>query len=570
MQEKRWLLKKIPDERKVKKLAAELNSEMALAALLVQRGIETFDQAKTFFRPQLEDLHNPFLMKNMSRAVDRVQSAMELGEHIMIYGDYDVDGTTSVSVVYGFLRDKNYQNLSYYIPDRYAEGYGISFRGIDVAEERNVSLVIALDCGIKAVDKVSYANEKGIDFIICDHHTPGEILPEAHAILNPKQKDCEYPYKELSGCGIGFKLIQALCAHMSYDSRDAFKYLDLTAISIASDIVPITGENRILCYYGLKKINSNPSPGIAALRKIADYDSAKELNVRDLVFGIGPRINAAGRMDKAISAVELLLELKAEDAIKMAGGIDVHNKMRRDRDSDITVEAVGMIQGSEKLQKAKTTVLFKDDWHKGVIGIVASRCIEHYHRPTIILTESNGKATGSARSVPDYNIYDAILQCEDLLDSFGGHQFAAGLTLKKENINPFIERFESVVSSSITEDMLMPRIDVDLELQLSEISWSLIKKMEQMAPFGPQNMRPVFVSHGVRLYDAPRVLKERHLKFLVYQDKSRPIECIGFDLAEFEDKITSAENFSVCYSISINEFRGNRSIQLTIRDIKTG
>ncbi len=568
MLEKRWILKDVPDIRKVEKLASELNSDRILASILIQRGIDGFDEAKEFFRPKLEDLHDPFLMKGMARAVERIQSAMEIGEKIMIYGDYDVDGTTSVSLVYGFLKDKNYPNLEYYIPDRYAEGYGISFAGIDKAEELDVSLVIALDCGIKAVDKVKYANEKGIDFIICDHHTPGKIIPEAHAILNPKQNDCKYPYKELSGCGIGFKLIQAICASMSFDARDAFQFIDLAAISIASDIVPITGENRVLCYYGLQKINRAPSAGIRALMNIAEYKTQKDMNVRDLVFGIGPRINAAGRMDKAISAVELLLENNSEKAAEMASFINSQNTNRREFDSNITVEAVEMIKSSEDLQKAKTTVLFKEDWHKGVIGIVASRCIEHYHRPTIILTESNGKATGSARSVPDYNIYNAILECEDLLESFGGHQFAAGLTLKKENVDIFRQRFEKAVSSNITDELLTPKIDVDLEIELSEIDFSLINKLEQMSPFGPQNMQPVFISRGVRLSSGLRILKEKHLKFQVVQGKSFPYQCIGFNFVDYKDLIDSSDDFSICYSISINEFRGEKSIQLQIRDIK--
>ncbi|MEQ8360800.1 MAG: single-stranded-DNA-specific exonuclease RecJ [Cytophagales bacterium] len=568
MLEKRWILKEVPELSKVQKLASDLNADRILASLLIQRGIDSFEEAKEFFRPKLEDLHNPFLMKGMSRAVDRIQAAMELGENIMIYGDYDVDGTTSVSLVYGFLKEKNYPNLHHYIPDRYAEGYGISYSGIDKAEELEVSLIIALDCGIKAVEKVDYANQKGIDFIICDHHTPGKILPNAHAILNPKQSNCPYPYKELSGCGIGFKLVQALCDAMSYDARDAFQFIDLVAVSIASDIVPITGENRVLCYFGLQKINKNPSPGIKALINIAEYQSQKEMNVRDLVFGIGPRINAAGRMDKAITAVELLLEKDSEKAAEMAALINSQNTNRRDFDSSITVEAVDMIKSSESLKNAKTTVLFKEDWHKGVIGIVASRCIEHYHRPTIIFTESNGKATGSARSVPDYNIYDAILQCEDLLDSFGGHQFAAGLTLKKENLSVFSKRFEQVVSSNISDELLVPRIDVDLEIDLSEIDFALIKKLDQMSPFGPQNMQPIFISKGVRLFSNLRILKEKHLKFQVIQGKSFPYQCIGFNFVDYKDLIDSSESFSICYSISINEFRGERSIQLQIRDIK--
>jgi single-stranded-DNA-specific exonuclease len=568
MQIKRWILKNKPEGLVVERLASELNSEKILSSILIQRGIQTFESAKEFFRPKLEDLHDPFLMKGMRKAIDRIQSAMEESENIMIYGDYDVDGTTSVSLVYGYLKDLNYPNLCYYIPDRYAEGYGISFTGIDVAESKDVSLIIALDCGIKAIDKVDYATEKGIDFIICDHHTPGEKIPKAVAILNPKQKDCSYPYKELSGCGIGFKLIQAFGLHMNYDSRDAFSYMDLAAISIASDIVPITGENRIICFYGLAKINQRPSPGIKALIDIAKYQDKKELNVRDLVFGLGPRINAAGRMDKAISAVELLLEKDYSKAKHFAELIDEHNKSRRDFDSSITDQAVEMIRTSANSENAKSTVLFKDDWHKGVIGIVASRCIEHYHRPTIILTESNGKATGSARSVPGFNIYDAILECEDLLDSFGGHKFAAGLTMKKDKVKEFSDRFEKTVSDTIASDMLIPAIDIDLEIELHEISKSLLKKINQMSPFGPENMSPVFMTSDVTLSGPYKVLKEEHLKFEVRKGKSAPITCIGFNMPELESVIRDNSSFSICYSISINEFRGKESIQLQLRDIR--
>lgn len=565
---KRWILKPKPKTTSIERLSKEMSVEWILAALLIQRDIHTLESAKEFFKPRLENLHNPFLMKGMKKAVERICTAMESGEKIMIYGDYDVDGTTSVSLLYGFLQEKGYPYLSYYIPDRYSEGYGISFAGIDEAEKRDVSLVIALDCGIKAIDKIDYANEKGIDFIICDHHTPGEKLPLAHAILNPKQKDCEYPYKELSGCGVGFKLIQGICLYMSYDPRDAFAFLDLVAVSIASDIVPINGENRILCHFGLSKINQRPSSGLDALIQIADYQNKAELNVRDLVFGLGPRINAAGRMDKAISAVELLLEKSPEKALEMASYIDEFNKNRRNFDSDITREAVEMIEKEGPESKAKSTVLFKEDWHKGVIGIVASRCIEHYHRPTIILTQSNGKATGSARSVPGYNIYDAILKCEDLLDSFGGHQFAAGLTMEKNKVEEFKSRFESIVSESIHPEQLIPQIDIDLEIELNEINAELLRKINFMAPFGPENMSPVFCTRNVKLHTPLRILKERHLKIQVKKANSNVFDCIGFNMAEYEDLLLANQSFDICYSITINEFRGVRSIQLNLRDIK--
>lgn len=569
MLEKRWVYKKKAPDALVRRLSSQLNVKWILPALLIQRDIEDFDSAKKFFNPQLDDLHEPFLMKDMRKAVDRILEALELGEGIMVYGDYDVDGTTSVALMYGFLRMLGYPELKYYIPDRYKEGYGISFKGIDYAEENDISLIIALDCGIKAVDKIDYANEKNIDFIICDHHTPGEEVPKAKAILNPKQIDCEYPYKELSGCGIGFKLIQALCEAMERDPRDAFAFLDLLAISIASDIVSMTGENRLMCYHGLKKINEQPSPGIAALMHIASLDNNKILNVRDLVFGLGPRINAAGRIEKATNALELLIEKDFNQALNKAGAVDTQNTQRREFDTNITHEAIEMIRSSEKMVNSKTTVLFKEDWHKGVIGIVASRCIEHYHRPTIIFTESNGMATGSARSVPEYNIYEAILTCEDMLESFGGHKFAAGLTIRKERLEDFREKFEETVSNTILPEQLIPKIDVDLEIELSEITEKLIENIERMSPFGPDNMRPVFVSKNVRLYQSPNILKEKHLKMKLVDEKSEPIEAIGFGMAEFERFLEPNKTFSICYSLSINEFRGIRSIQLLLKDIKT-
>jgi single-stranded-DNA-specific exonuclease len=563
--EKRWDYKAVPDAEDVAALSKVINVNEIISSMLIQRGIHDFDSAKAFFRPALETLHDPFLMKDMSQAVSRIEHAISNNQKILIYGDYDVDGTTSVSLVYGFLKSR-YSNVDFYIPDRYSEGYGVSTTGIEFAKDNNFSLIISLDCGIKSVDKVSMANSYGIDFIICDHHRPGDELPRAIAVLDPKREDCEYPYKELSGCGVGFKLLQAFCIKKNIPLDELYSYLDLVAISIASDIVPITGENRILTYYGLKLINKNPRPGVKALIELAGFKKA--LDVTNIVFGLGPRINAAGRISHANSAVNLLISETMDEAQEHAKGINAKNSTRKDFDQIITQEALQMIEENSSGKNFKSTVLFKEDWHKGVIGIVASRCIEKYYRPTIILTVSNNYATGSARSVYGFDVYEAISKCSDLLEHFGGHMYAAGLTMKVENVPAFRERFELAVASDIKEEQLLPRIEVDLKISLDQINEKLLSLIEQMGPFGPQNMQPVFVSEFVVDDGRSRVLKEQHLKLSIRQEGSGSIDAIGFGMSHFYENISKGKPFHICYNISENDFNGSKSLQLMIRDIK--
>jgi single-stranded-DNA-specific exonuclease len=563
--EKRWDFKAVPDAEKVAALSKIINVSETIASMLIQRGVYDFDSAKAFFRPSLETLNDPFLMKDMDKAVSRIELAINKKQKILIYGDYDVDGTTSVSLLYGFLKSR-YSNIDFYIPDRYSEGYGVSAKGIEFANENNFSLIISLDCGIKSVDKVELANSYGIDFIICDHHRPGDELPKAIAVLDPKREDCKYPYKELSGCGVGFKLLQAFCLKTNIPVDELYIYIDLVAISIASDIVPITGENRILTYFGLKLINKNPRPGVKALIEVAGFKKA--LDVTNIVFGLGPRINAAGRIAHASSAVNLLICETALEAEEHAKGINEKNSTRKDFDHIITQEALLMIEENLAAKNFKSTVLFKNDWHKGVIGIVASRCIEKYYRPTIILTESNNYATGSARSVYGFDVYEAISKCSDLLEHFGGHMYAAGLTMKVENVPAFRERFELAVSSAIKEEQLMPRIEVDMKINLDQISEKFLNLIDQMGPFGPENMQPVFVSEFVMDDGRSRVLKEQHLKLSIKQEDSRSIDAIGFGMGHFYENISKGKPFHLCYNISANDFNGVKSLQLSIRDIK--
>jgi len=538
-----------------------------LCKLLVQRGVKTFDDAKTFFRPQLTDLHNPFLMKDMDKAVNRLEKAMVASEKILVYGDYDVDGTTSVALVYSFLYEF-YTNIEYYIPNRYNEGYGVSFAGINHAAEIGVSLIIALDCGIKAVDKVEYAKKQGIDFIICDHHTPGSKLPEAVAVLDPKREDCEYPFNELSGCGVGFKFLQAFSERNNIPFEKLTKHLDLVAVSIASDIVPIIGENRILAYFGLKQLNSQPRMGLQSLIKVAGIEG-KELDITDVVFKIGPRINAAGRIESGSNAVQLLISTEEQEAKRFGDVINEFNTTRKNYDHNITQEALEIIQNDKDQLKKRTTVLFQPHWHKGVIGIVASRLIETYYRPTIILTESHGKATGSARSVNGFNLYNAIDACSDLLDSFGGHKYAAGLTLKIENIPEFKRRFEQIVAETIHDDMLLPQIDVDTKLDFEEINTRFYRILKQFAPFGPENMSPVFVSEGVvdcgsRLVGSTG----EHLRVECKQ-KNMQFTGIAFSMANKLELLRNNPKIDICYAITENEFKGKTSLQLMVKDIKT-
>ena len=564
-QTKRWITKDLPLQEKAKVLSEALTVNPYIAVMLVQRGIETFEEAKGFFRPSLSELHDPFLMRDMDKAVARIMQAIAKNERILIYGDYDVDGTTSVSVFYGFLKNY-YTNIEYYIPDRYKEGYGVSKAGIEHARDTNAKLIVSLDCGIRSVEMVALAQSFGIDFIICDHHNPGEDLPNAIAILDPKQKNCPYPYKELSGCGVGFKFLQGLCERAGYSSELLFEQIDLLAISICSDIVPITGENRVFTYFGIQKLNDTPRPGIQAIVDVSGLKKAIDVNT--IVFTIGPRINAAGRIDHAFAAVELLLASNKIDATNFAENVNDHNLIRREFDETITGEALVMIQGNVNAKTACSTVLYKEDWHKGVIGIVASRCIEHYHRPTIILTYSNGKVSGSARSVPDYDLYEAIDKCSDLLIQFGGHKYAAGLTMEAKNIDAFRIKFEEVVSASIRKEQLIPMISIDLELPLNQITAKFFNIVRQMGPFGPQNMQPIFVSRNVVDDGTSRILKDKHLKLNIRQQDSVTYPAIGWQMHSFYDRIKNKEPFDICYSIEENEFNGKKTIQLLIRDIQ--
>jgi single-stranded-DNA-specific exonuclease len=563
--QKRWQIKEQPDEAKVTLLQEALQVNETIAYLLSQRGIQTYDEAHTFFRPSLDTLHDPFLMKDMDKAVNRLIEAITEEQRIMVYGDYDVDGTTSVATFYGFLNNF-YENIEFYIPDRYGEGYGVSQKGIEHAAENKVALIVTLDCGIKANERVKEANDFGIDMIICDHHNPGEELPPAYAVLDPKRDDCDYPYKELSGCGVGFKLLQGYCLRNDISLGKLYDYLDLLAVSIASDIVPITGENRVLTHFGLKKLNQNPRPGLQAL--INFNKSKKVLTTSGIVFGIGPRINAAGRMAHAGAAVNLLLAKNEEEAVELANIVDTKNDSRRDLDSAITEEAYQMIEANDGNLMSKSTVLFKEDWHKGVIGIVASRCIDKYYRPTVILTASNGKVTGSARSVLGFNVYDAITNCSDLLEQYGGHMYAAGVTMDVKNIEEFKVRFEAEVSSTITDDQLVPTIEIDTVIFLDEIDQKFYRIVMQMGPFGPQNMHPVFLSENVHAVHA-KVLKGEHLKFMVKQEGTEAsIDAIGFGLGQYYDMINSGMKFNLVYTIEENEFRGHKSLQLFVKDIK--
>lgn len=565
--EKRWQISPDKNPLAVKQLQEALGVDRIIASLLVQRGIDDFARAKSFFRPDLNELHDPFLMKDMDKAMARIDKAIAGNEKVLIYGDYDVDGTTAVSLVYSFFR-KYIKNIRYYIPDRYKEGYGISFTGIDYAADNGYSLIIALDCGIKAVDKVAYANTKQVDFIICDHHLSGETLPEASAILDPKQEGCPYPYKELSGCGIGFKLIQAFAIHHQSDVNECYTYLDLVAASIAADIVPITGENRILAHYGLEIINKAPRPGIKALLDTNQLN--KTMTISSLVFVLGPRINAAGRIEHGSKAVELLICEDESDAVQFAKAINDTNTQRKDLDMGTTGEALQMLEADPLTPFRTSTVVYSNRWHKGVIGIVASRLIEKYYRPTIVLTESEGKATGSARSVKDYDVYSAIEKCADLLDQFGGHKFAAGLTLKKENLEAFRQKFEDIVSASITKDQMIPKVEIDLEIELHEINDKLIRILKQMAPHGPHNMTPLFCARHVQESGWARVVGTNHLKLEVFQ-KQNPnyrFSAMGFDKGDYLHFVTNGKPFDMVFKIQETEYKGTTTVQLLIEEIR--
>ncbi|GIV33982.1 MAG: single-stranded-DNA-specific exonuclease RecJ [Chitinophagales bacterium] len=565
--QKRWLLTDV-DEEQVISLQRELKIHPVICRLLVCRGITTFEDARLFFRPQLQHLHSPFLMRDMDKAVTRLEEALRSQEKILIYGDYDVDGTTAVALMYSFLKEF-YDRIDYYIPHRYKEGYGISTQGIDYARRYGFSLIIALDCGIKAEEKIRYASSLGIDFIICDHHLPGDRLPPACAVLDPKRPDCHYPYKELSGCAIGFKLIQAFAQRNNIPAEVVEKYLDLVAVSIAADIVPITGENRVLTYYGLKRLNENPGQGLKSLIEVNGLK--RDISVSDIVFILGPRINAAGRMDDARHAVKLLIAETQMHADTHAGLLNQKNSERKQIDKDITAEALQLIQQDARLQSSYTTVLAQPHWHKGVIGIVASRLIETYYRPTIIFTESNGLLTGSARSVKGFNVYEAIRECSDLLEQFGGHMFAAGLTMKKENFQLFCQRFEEVVRATITEESRVPEINIDGELKFADITEKFYHIISQFAPFGPGNMKPVFLSRNVRDRGYSRIVGVDHLKLDLTQDEGRCCKGIAFGMGDLAEKIfhTGTEKrFDICYTLEKNEWNGITTIELNVKDIK--
>ncbi|HEY8929227.1 MAG TPA: single-stranded-DNA-specific exonuclease RecJ [Mucilaginibacter sp.] len=562
---KRWAVRDNPHEAIVRELAAALNISHVLSTLLIHRGITNYEDARLFFRPDSRHLHDPFLMKGMEQAVTRIEAAIASNEKILIYGDYDVDGTTAVSLVYSFFK-KYYDNLDYYVPDRYLEGYGISTKSIDFAAENDFSLIIALDCGIKSVDKIIYANEKGIDYIICDHHLPGDVIPAAVAVLDPKRIDCEYPYKELSGCGIGFKLIQAYAEKNDIPFSEVECYLDLVAISIACDIVHITGENRVLAHLGLQKINSSPCMGVKTLMEVAGRGS--NYTISDVVFSLGPRINAAGRIDHAKHAVELLINPEETGAKEKSELINIHNTERKGHDLQITEQALSMIENDERLIARKSTVLFNEQWNKGVIGIVASRLTEKYYRPTIVLTRSNGHVAGSARSVLGYDLYEALCGCSDLLIQFGGHKYAAGLTMHPENLEAFVERFEEVVSSTIKPEQLIQEIQIDAELRLSDIDAKFFRILNQFAPFGPGNMAPVFLSKGAYVCGVPNIVGQNHLKMMVMQDDSAMFDCIAFGQGEHLTQLTSGSRFDLCYTIEENVWKEKRTIQLNVKGLK--
>ncbi len=564
----RWTLKSKPSEDTVKNLAKALNVEDFVATLLVQRGIETFEDAKRFFRPSLDDLHDPYLMKDMEKAVARIEKAIENEENILVFGDYDVDGTTAVSLVSSYLKTY-YPNVATYIPDRYDEGYGISFKGIDFADDNRFSLIIALDCGIKSIDHVAYAKARNIDFIICDHHRPGDFLPEAIAVLDPKRDDCTYPYDELCGCGIGFKLIQALGKNRNQTIDDLIPYLDLVSAAIAADIVPMTGENRVLAYFGLQVINSDPRPGIKA---IIHQIKKQTLDITDVVFIIAPRINAAGRIKHGNHAVELLTEFDFEQAQQFASEIEAYNSERKDLDKLITKEALKQIEENNEKERF-TSVVFQEDWHKGVIGIVASRLIETYYRPTLVFTKSGDKYAASARSVKGFDVYNALEACTEHLEQFGGHMYAAGMTLKEENYQIFKDAFEKEVERTIHPDMLTPEIAVDAEIDFADITPKLIRILKQFEPYGPQNMTPIFLTKNIKDtgYGKPLGQEDEHLKLFVKQSRSlgtEGIAAIGFNLGNKIELTTHQKPFQAVYCIDENEWKGKLSLQLRLRDIK--
>jgi single-stranded-DNA-specific exonuclease len=561
--QKRWKILPIEKE-KTFQLQQSLHISKTLCQILVQRGINTYDKAHNFFRPELSHLHDPWLMKDMLKAVTRIKSALNNNEKILVFGDYDVDGTTAVASMYQFLKSI-YTNVAYYIPHRYKEGYGISHAGVEFAYENDFTLIIALDCGIKSTQLIRYAKELSIDFIICDHHLPDDEIPDAVAVLDPKRKDCDYPYKELCGCGVGFKLMQALSEELGLPADSYLKFIDLVAVAIAADIVPIDGENRVLAFYGLKKVNENPSVSLKALLNLAGMQ--KHVHINSLVFVVAPRINAAGRMDDARKAVQLFIEEDYQKALEYAGMLHNDNTERKEADSNITDEALLIIANDVLLRGRKTTVVYKEHWHKGVVGIVASRLIENYYRPTVVLTKSGDVIAGSARSVPGFNLYEAIHACREHLLGYGGHFAAAGLSMYENKLPDFISSFEKIVSETINEDLLTPEIIIDAELSFKEINFPFLNILTQMEPFGPGNMRPVFITRYVKDTGYSKILKEQHIRFVLQQD-DKILNGIGFNMAEKFMLLQSNTPVDVVYTLDINEWNGEKMIQLKIIDLR--
>ena len=569
--EKKWIVREPGNPALVRQLTSELGIDQALANLLVQRNIKTFAEAKSFFRPQLENLHDPFLMKDMEKAVKRLSEAIDNQEKILIYGDYDVDGTTAVALVYSFLRRFCEKSADYYIPDRYNEGYGVSYKGIDWAADHGFTLIITLDCGIKAVEKVKYAKERGIDIIICDHHLPDEKLPNAVAVLDPKRSDCDYPFDDLSGCGVGFKFMQAFASSRGIPFTELVPLLDLLVVSIASDLVSITGENRILAHFGLKQLNESPRKGLLSVIKLSGLEK-HVITIDDIVFKIGPRINAAGRLESGKTAVDLLISRSDVEAKEIGDTINTHNNDRKNIDREITIEALEMAITADGFAKKKATVVYNPNWHKGVVGIVASRLVETYYRPTIVLTQSNGLITGSARSIPGFDLYEAIESCSDLLENFGGHMYAAGLTLKVDNFDEFCRRFEAFVADKVTEEILTPIVNIDTYLDFKQITAKFFRVLKQFQPFGPGNLSPVFLTENV--YDNGNGRKvgsdNGHLKLELIQedDPHRHISAIAFNRSEHFDHLHAGNPVDICYSVAENYYRGIANIQLRVKDIK--
>lgn len=565
-----WIIHKSANIQQIRELSSQLkNIHLVLCDTLLSRNIDTREKAIDFFTPKLENLYDPFLMKDMQKALDRLIVAKNAGEKILIYGDYDVDGTTAVALVYSFLK-KITTNLDFYVPDRYTEGYGISFKGIDFAAENDFKLVIALDCGIKAVDKIKYANEKNIDFIICDHHTPGDKIPEAVAVLNPKQSDCNYPYKELTGCGVGFKFMQAVALHYNVSSKDLYEFLDYVAISTASDIVPITGENRILEHFGLKQLVTTNKPGLIALKKIVGLDTFVNITVSDVVFKIGPRINAAGRINHASHSVKLLIENNQSNADEISLLLNSYNSERKTEQDNITNEILEMFKNDISLSEKKSTVVFNENWNKGVVGIVASKIIEHYYKPTIVLTKSENNWTGSARSIENFDLYDAIEQCSHLLSNFGGHKFAAGITVSDDNLAQFVDCFENTVAGRISSEHLHPKLNISGIINLADINEKFVEILEYFAPFGPENMNPIFVTTGVvdTGFSSQVGKNYEHLKLSIIDKYNTKINAIAFGFGELFDYVKEKKPFDICYTITTQFYNGQKQAQLNIKDIR--